>query len=52
VTESIFPLAPLLREAMQKDLVTGEHYKGQWFDIGTAERLQLLDERLKGTSNG
>jgi len=46
--ETIFPLAPLLREAMQQDLVSGEHYQGKWFDIGTAERLQQLDEELKG----
>ena len=52
VTESIFPLAPLLRQAMQEDLVSGEHYQGQWFDIGTADRLQSLDEYLKGISNG
>lgn len=41
-----FPLAPLLRAAMEKHQVTGEHYQGAWFDIGTPERLQQLDERL------
>ncbi len=43
-----FPLAPLLRAAMEKHQVTGEHYRGAWFDIGTPERLQQLDERLTG----
>ncbi len=38
-----FPLAPLLRTAMQKGQVSGEHYKGSWFDVGTPERLQQLD---------
>lgn len=41
-----FPLAPLLREAMQADAVTGEHYRGRWFDIGTEQRLQQLDADL------
>ncbi len=34
-----FPLAPLLRAAMGHNRVTGEHYRGQWLDIGTPERL-------------
>jgi len=52
IDKSIFPLAPLLRDAMQKALVSGEYYQGQWFDIGTVERLQSLDARLKGSKNG
>ena len=39
-------LAPLLRSAMAKGLVTGEHYQGVWHDIGTPERLALLDKQL------
>ena len=42
-----FPLAPLLREAMTRDEVSGEHYKGYWMDIGTPQRLQELDQFLK-----
>lgn len=41
-----FPLAPLLREAMTKGLVTGEIYPGFWMDIGTEARLRELDQRL------
>lgn len=41
-----FPLAPLLREAMARGEVSGEHYNGRWFDIGTPERLQALDKML------
>ncbi len=41
-----FPLAPLLRRAMARGLVSGEQFTGQWFDIGTPERLQQLDEKL------
>ena len=39
-----FPLAPLLRAAMARHLVTGEHYTGDWWDIGTPERLLQLDQ--------
>lgn len=40
------PLAPLLREAMSRDQVSGEHYLGNWVDVGTPERLTLLDRQL------
>jgi len=52
VTGTVFPLAPLLREAMDSGQVSGEHYGGQWFDIGTEERLKALDASLKGDING
>ena len=39
-----FPLAPLLRAAMASHQVTGEHYTGAWWDIGTPERLLQLDQ--------
>jgi len=42
-----FPLAPLLRAAMERGLVSGEHYPGRWLDIGTPERLQALNRMLK-----
>ncbi len=38
-----FPVAPLLRQAMQQDQVTGEHYQGNWVNIGTPEQLQALN---------
>jgi len=40
-------LAPLLRQAMQDGKVTGEYFTGEWLDIGTPERLQQLNDRLK-----
>lgn len=43
-----FPLAPLLRAAMERGEVTGEHYTGRWHDIGTRERLAELDRLLSG----
>jgi len=39
-------LAPLLRAAMARGLVTGEIYRGEWHDIGTPERLDHLDSSL------
>jgi MurNAc alpha-1-phosphate uridylyltransferase len=45
--DGAFPLAPLLRRAMQAGEVSGEYYQGQWFDIGTPERLMRLDELLR-----
>lgn len=40
-------LAPVLRKAMDKNLVAGEFYQGVWHDIGTPERLTELDLYLK-----
>ncbi len=45
-TQARFPLAPLLRSAMERGEVTGEHYAGRWRDIGTPERLAELDQEL------
>lgn len=39
-----FPLAPLLRDAMDAARVGGEYYAGNWFDIGTPERLDEVNE--------
>ncbi|MDH5394834.1 MAG: nucleotidyltransferase family protein, partial [Gammaproteobacteria bacterium] len=39
-------LAPVLRDAMQHQQVTGEYYQGIWHDIGTPERLNELDKSL------
>lgn len=43
-----FPLAPILIDACRKGLVSGEYYEGEWWDIGTPERLHTLDRRLRG----
>jgi MurNAc alpha-1-phosphate uridylyltransferase len=42
-----FKLAPILRKAMQARQVTGEHFLGQWTDVGTPERLAELDQTLR-----
>lgn len=42
-----FRLAPLLRAAMSRGGVTGEHHRGDWTDVGTPQRLAELDARLR-----
>lgn len=44
-------LAPLFRAAMLKQQVSAEHYQGEWYDIGTPERLQCLNQQLLDNSN-
>jgi len=39
-------LAPLLREAMKEGRITAELYEGEWYDIGTPERLEALNSKL------
>lgn len=46
-TEHAFKLAPLLRQAMQQQQVTGELFTGDWTDVGTIERLQQVEAKLK-----
>lgn len=40
------PLAPLLRAAADRGLLSGELYAGLWADVGTAERLAELETRI------
>lgn len=44
-----FALVPLLRRAMAAGLVGGHHHRGAWIDVGTPERLDALDRRLRRT---
>jgi N-acetyl-alpha-D-muramate 1-phosphate uridylyltransferase len=41
-----YQLASLLRPAMARGEVTGEHHRGMWMDVGTPERLAALERRL------
>jgi MurNAc alpha-1-phosphate uridylyltransferase len=45
------PLAPLLREQIAHGRVSGEHHRGVWMDIGTPQRLDELDKRLRASQN-
>ena len=47
-----FKLAPLLRAAMARGAVTGEHHRGKWTDVGTPERLAELDAALRARPSG
>lgn len=40
------PLAPLLRAAADRRLISGELYRGVWQDVGTRERLAELEAYL------
>lgn len=42
----IFPLAPLLKNAMLNHQVSGELLDNDWVDVGTIERLQQLNDKI------
>jgi MurNAc alpha-1-phosphate uridylyltransferase len=44
--QGCFSVVPLLRQAMDSGLISGELFDGQWVDVGTPERLNLLNEQL------
>lgn len=37
-------LSPILRNAIENELVSAEYFTGIWFDIGTPERLKQADD--------
>ena len=41
-----YPLAPLLRLAMDQRAVSGQLYRGYWMDIGSIERLERVDRKM------
>lgn len=43
-----FRLAPILKARMPDGSITGEHHRGRWTDVGTPERLAVLDRQLHG----
>lgn len=45
------PLAPLLREQIAQDRVSGEYHGGRWVDVGTPQRLAELDNELRASQN-
>jgi MurNAc alpha-1-phosphate uridylyltransferase len=42
-----FPLLPLLKRAIAAGRLRGELHSGEWCDVGTPERLSLLDTQLR-----
>lgn len=47
-----FPLLPLLKRAIAARRLRGEVYRGEWLDIGSADRLAWLDARERGARRG
>ena len=45
-TAGTFSMVPILREAMKRGEVTGEHYRGTWNDIGTSHHLADINGSL------
>jgi N-acetyl-alpha-D-muramate 1-phosphate uridylyltransferase len=45
--QEAFPLAPLLRQAIEIGRVSGECFSGMWIDVGTPQRLQELEQRIQ-----
>jgi MurNAc alpha-1-phosphate uridylyltransferase len=45
-TPGRFPLAPLMYERIRLGRVSGELYRGEWFNVGTPQQLQELDAKL------
>ena len=45
-TGGTFSMVPILRDAMKRDEVTGEHYRGMWNDVGTPQRLADINGSL------
>jgi MurNAc alpha-1-phosphate uridylyltransferase len=43
----IFPLKPLLDQAMAGGRLTGQRHTGTWVDVGTPARLAGLDAELR-----
>jgi MurNAc alpha-1-phosphate uridylyltransferase len=44
-----FPLLPLLKRAIAARRLRGQVYRGEWSDIGTPERLALLEQQLRSS---
>jgi len=47
-----FPLLPLLKRAIHDGRVSGELFRGRWFDVGTPERLAALDAEFRAQAGG
>jgi len=47
-----FPLAPLLRRAVDERIVTGELFRGTWCDAGDPARLRALRHSADAQSTG
>ena len=46
-SEPAFPLSELLRTYINEKKITGEHYQGSWFNVGTLQELTRLENYLR-----
>ena len=46
-TDGKFSVVPILRAAMHRNEIAGEHYRGIWNDVGTPQRLAELNSGLR-----
>lgn len=44
LTVKAFPLVDLIKENIQKNKVSGELFQGVWSDVGTPERLKIIQQ--------
>ncbi len=49
-TPGRYSVTPMIRQAANQALVSGELYHGVWFDIGTATQLLMAEETLEKTA--
>jgi MurNAc alpha-1-phosphate uridylyltransferase len=40
-------VVPLQKHFMAQGRIRGQHYRGQWTDVGTPQRLQALEDALR-----
>ena len=45
--KTLYPLLPLLKQAIAQQQASGSVFHGEWLDIGTVQRLEQLDQQLK-----
>ena len=50
-TQRYFTLADLLREHIEKEMITGQLFHGDWLDIGTADRLAEAENICRRRQN-
>ena len=46
-----FTLADLLREHIEKEMITGQIFHGDWLDVGTADRLAEAENICRRRQN-
>ena len=50
-TQRYFALADLLREHIEKEMITGQLFHGDWLDVGTADRLEEAENICRRRQN-